>query len=267
MEDPASYNPSGPSALSPPATLPTLSTSSHLHGTHISLIPLSTTHTASLYNTLNSPEHHQIFKYLPSGPYSSLSSFSNWIDTLLQSGDFMYSVIRSAPPPPSPPPSKSEQESNSNSEIIPSSETEILGIACLSATAPEHLRIEIGLILSPLLHHSTAGTEASYLLLSHCFDALGYRRVEWRCDDRNEASKRAAARLGFVKEGVFREHMVVKGWKRDTVVFGMLGREWVVVRGALGAWLGEENFDEAGRQRRRLVDLRAEMGRGDSLCV
>ncbi len=58
--------------------------------------------------------------------------------------------------------------------------------------------------------------------------------------------------------------MVVKGWKRDTVVFGMLRKEWVGMRGALGAWLLEENFDEAGRQKRRLVDLWAEMGRGDS---
>ena len=138
-------------------------------------------------------------------------------------------------------------------------EIEVFGIACYSAITPQHHSIEIGIILSPLLHRSTASTEVSHLLLHHGF-SLGYRRVEWRCNERNEASKRAAERLGFVKEGVLRRQQVVKGRGRDTAVYGMLGAEWGFVRGALEKWLHKGNF-EGGRQQRKLEDFRREVAR------
>ena len=99
------------------------------------------------------------------------------------------------------------------------------------------------------------------MLARHVFEDLGYRRYEWKCDDLNGPSKRAAARLGFVWEGVFRQHLVVKGRNRDTAWFSMLDREWEGVRRGLEMWLEEGNFDEGGRQRRGLVEVR-EMGVG-----
>ncbi|KAE9366559.1 acyl-CoA N-acyltransferase [Stipitochalara longipes BDJ] len=162
----------------------------------------------------------------------------------------MYGII---PTPPSQPQSEPGIKENENED----GDGKVLGIACFSAISPQHHSIEIGIILSPLLHRSTAGTEVSYLLLSHCF-TLGYQRVEWRCNDRNEGSKRATERLGFVKEGVLRRQQVVKGRGRDTAVYGMLGDEWEVVKVALKEWLKESNF-EGGRQRRRLEEVRAEI--------
>jgi hypothetical protein len=90
-----------------------------------------------------------------------------------------------------------------------------------------------------------------YLLLGHLF-GLGARRVEWKCDDRNETSKAAALRLGFTFEGIFRQHMLVKGRNRDTAWFSLLDREWPARRAALEAWLEPANFD-GGRQRTALA--------------
>jgi RimJ/RimL family protein N-acetyltransferase len=118
--------------------------------------------------------------------------------------------------------------------------------------------IEIGNILwNEPVARRPAATEALYLFAAHVFDGLGYRRFEWKCDDRNEKSKRAAARFGFAFEGVFRQHMVVKGLNRDTAWFAIIDKDWPALRSAFEAWLAPENFDAEGRQRRRLEDFRA----------
>jgi RimJ/RimL family protein N-acetyltransferase len=67
-------------------------------------------------------------------------------------------------------------------------------------------------------------------VLREAFDDLGYRRVEWKCDSLNERSRRAALRLGFRFEGIFRQHMIVKGKNRDTAWFAMLDSDWPEVK-------------------------------------
>lgn len=101
-----------------------------------------------------------------------------------------------------------------------------------------------------------AATEAQFLLASHVFENLGYRRYEWKCHNENEPSKRAALRLGFTFEGVFRQHMVSRGRNRDTAWFAMIDKEWPAIRMAFEAWLDASNFDVNGRQVRRLEDIR-----------
>ena len=95
--------------------------------------------------------------------------------------------------------------------------------------------------------------------MKHCFEDLGYRRVEWKANNLNEPSKRAAIRLGFVFEGVFRNHMVVKGRSRDTAWFSITDWEWPVVKGGLEGWFKGSNFDESGGQRRKLEEVRKEL--------
>src|SRR5215210_6813536 len=113
-----------------------------------------------------------------------------------------------------------------------------------------HGVVEVGHILfGPHLARTRGATEAIYLLARHVFDDLGYRRFEWKCDDRNEPLKRAALRLGFIPEGVFRQHMIVKSENRDTAWFSMLDREWPARKRAFERWLDPDNFDEAGWQR------------------
>jgi len=118
---------------------------------------------------------------------------------------------------------------------------------------PEHGVIEIGNILwGPAIRRTRVATEALFLAAKYVFEALGYRRFEWKCNDLNEPSKRAARRFGFAFEGVFRQHMWVKGANRDTAWFAMLDRDWPRLRAAYERWLEPANFDTAGRQRSRL---------------
>ena len=118
---------------------------------------------------------------------------------------------------------------------------------------PEHGVIEIGNILwGPAIARGRVATEALYLAAKYVFDALGYRRFEWKCNDLNAPSKAAARRFGFDFEGVFRQHMWMKGANRDTAWFAMLDRDWPRLRAAYERWLEPSNFDAAGRQREKL---------------
>jgi RimJ/RimL family protein N-acetyltransferase len=95
-------------------------------------------------------------------------------------------------------------------------------------------------------------TEALFLSAKHVFEDLGYRRYEWKCNNLNEPSKAAAKRFGFAYEGLFRQHMWVKGANRDTAWFAMTDKDWPRIRAAYERWLAPDNFDAAGRQRVRL---------------
>jgi RimJ/RimL family protein N-acetyltransferase len=121
---------------------------------------------------------------------------------------------------------------------------------------PEHGVIEIGSILwGPRIAKTRIATEALYLFARYALDDLGYRRFEWKCDAENAPSRRAAERFGFTFEGIFREHMVVKGRNRDTAWFAIVDRDWPAIRAAMERWLAPGNFDADGKQRQRLKDM------------
>ena len=110
--------------------------------------------------------------------------------------------------------------------------------------------IEVGHIAySPALQRTKLGTEAQYLLARYAFETLGYRRYEWKCNALNAASRRAAERYGFTFEGIFRQHMVVKGKNRDTAWYSIVDTEWPARKAAFERWLAPENFDAGGRQK------------------
>ena len=130
------------------------------------------------------------------------------------------------------------------------------GIASYLRITPEHGVIEIGNIwFGASLRRTTAATEAIYLLARHAFDELGYRRFEWKCNALNAPSRRAADRFGFTFEGVFRQHMVVKGRNRDTAWYAITDGEWPAIRAGFEAWLAPENQDPKGGQLRSLGEL------------
>ncbi len=118
----------------------------------------------------------------------------------------------------------------------------ILGSISLMSIRAEHGVAELGNIwYAPAAQRTKANTEACFLLLRHCFESLRYRRMEWKCDARNEPSRRAALRLGFTFEGIFRQHMIIKGENRDTAWFAMLDHEWPRIAAAMQRWLYEDN--------------------------
>ncbi len=131
------------------------------------------------------------------------------------------------------------------------------GRQALMRVEARHGVIEIGGILwGPAIARTRVTTEAVYLMGEYVFERLGYRRLEWKCDSRNAASRRAAERFGFQFEGIFRQHMVVKGENRDTAWFAMVDGEWPRVKAGFVRWLEAGNFDAAGRQVRRLEECR-----------
>jgi RimJ/RimL family protein N-acetyltransferase len=140
--------------------------------------------------------------------------------------------------------------------IVPVATERAAGWASYMRMEPAHGVVEVGsILLSPSLQRTTAATEAMYLMAGHVFDHLGYRRYEWKCNALNQPSRRAAERLGFTFEGIFRQHLVIKGKSRDSAWFSMLDNEWPVRKQVLETWLAPENFDEQGRQRRSLAEF------------
>ena len=113
--------------------------------------------------------------------------------------------------------------------------------------------IEVGGVYwGPRMARTRLATDALYLAARYAFETLGNRRLEWKCNDRNEPSKRAALRFGFTFEGLFRQHAIQKGENRDTAWFSMLDSEWPSRKAGFEAWLDPANFDAAGRQRAKL---------------
>ena len=186
-------------------------------------------HAADLYRAYCG--HDALWDYLPYGPFSSASAYHRWAKDSACGTDPLFYVIR--------------QTLGGHCG----------GVASYLRITPDSGCIEVGHInLSPELHRSRAATEAMFLLMDWAF-AAGYRRYEWKCDALNLPSRRAAQRLGFSYEGVFRQAMIVKGRNRDTAWFAMIDTEWPALREAYAAWLAPRNFDAAGRQRESLADL------------
>jgi RimJ/RimL family protein N-acetyltransferase len=176
----------------------------------------------------------RLFRHLPYGPFATFDEFKSWLDQRAATSDPLFYAI-----------------------VDIGSETP-LGMASYLRMAPEHGAIEIGHIwFSPALQRTRTATEAIYLMSRHAFDGLGNRRLEWKCDSLNEPSRRAALRFGFTYEGIFRQHLVVKGRNRDSAWYSILDGEWPRIRSAYESWLAPENFDEGGAQRRSLAEVRA----------
>ena len=126
---------------------------------------------------------------------------------------------------------------------------EILGVASFMRIRKVHGSAEVGcVIFGPKLQRTREATEAIYLFGKHLFNDLGYRRFEWKCNNANEASKRAAIRIGFQFEGVFRNDMVVKGQNRDTAWYAMTDEDWPAVKAGFEDWLTPSNFNGDGLQ-------------------
>jgi RimJ/RimL family protein N-acetyltransferase len=205
-----------------------------LEGTRVRLEPFDPErHRNALHETLHQEDGDpRLWDYLPYGPFTR-PEWDSWFAHSAASEDPLFFAIvdRSGEGP--------------------------LGQASYLRIEPQLGVIEIGHIaLGPKLQRTPAATEAMFVLARHAFDDLGYRRLEWKCDALNGRSCRAAERLGFTFEGIFRQHMIVKGRNRDTAWFSIIDREWPPVRAAFEQWLAPENFDDEGRQHQSLGDIR-----------
>lgn len=169
---------------------------------------------------------HASWTYLSYGPFETLELFQLWMrNKILEPDTLMYVVM--------------------DREVrIP------LGFCGYCRMNPDHGVIEVGHVhFSPSLQKTPIATEALYLLMQYALEILGYRRYEWECNSLNEASKRAAIRLGFHFEGTFRQSNVFKGHNRDTCWFSILDSEWPMLKVKFERWLSRDNFDSKGKQK------------------
>lgn len=201
-----------------------------LEGRYARLEPLAARHGEGLYRASSGDGAMARFAYLSEEPPADPGQLQAWIARTAASADPLFHAV------------------------VDRASGEAGGRQAFMRITPEHGVIEIGHILwGPAIARTRVATEALFLAARHAFDALGYRRLEWKCNDLNEPSKAAARRFGFTFEGVFRQHLWVKGANRDTAWFAIIDREWPPIRAAFERWLQPENFDAAGRQRAPLA--------------
>ena len=202
-----------------------------LEGLHVRIVPVDPVlHAPELYRGSHGEGCESLWRYLFVGPFASEQEFRSYLELRAVSRDPLFFTILDA------------------ADDTPK------GYASLMRIKPDHGVIEVGNILYlPSLQRTIGATEAMFLMARYVFEDLGYRRYEWKCDSLNEPSRRAALRLGFTFEGIFRQHMIVKGRNRDTAWYSMLDTEWPARRAVFEAWLDPANFDKQGRQKTRLA--------------
>ncbi|MDF0599175.1 GNAT family protein [Psychromarinibacter sp. C21-152] len=202
-----------------------------LEGRYARLERLRPDHAPALFAA--NAESDAIWDWLPYGPFGDLAAYRDWMTAAALGADPRFYAIR-------------DRQADAWG-----------GVASYLRIAPEAGTIEVGHInFAPRLQKTRAATEAMLLMMRWAFEA-GYRRYEWKCNARNLGSRRAAQRLGFSFEGVFRQAAVVKGRNRDTAWFACIDKEWPALRAAFDAWLDPANFDAQGRQRQSLSALTA----------
>ncbi len=213
-----------------------------LAGRWVALDPLEPAHAPALHAAVAGRD--ALWRFMAYGPFPDAAAYARWIAAQTAGDDPLFFALTAR------------------------GETAPAGVAAFLRITPAHGTIELGhIVLAPALARSRAATEAWHLLMRTAF-GLGYRRFEWKCDARNLASRRAAERLGLSFEGIFRQHMVVKGRNRDTAWFAATDADWPRLAAAHAAWLDPANFDAEGRQRLRLSDLTRPLlaARDPALC-
>ncbi|SIT80199.1 GNAT family N-acetyltransferase [Pontibaca methylaminivorans] len=209
-----------------------------LEGAHVRLEPLSAgAHAGALFRAWRG--HDNLWTYMGYGPFATEEDYRGWTEAMSSRDDPLFFALRIV---------GGDEDGGGGGAIA--------GIASYLRIKPEAGSIEIGhLCFAPPLQRTPAATEALSMMMREAF-AAGYRRCEWKCDALNIASRRAAQRLGFSHEGVFRQAMVVKGRNRDTAWFSVIDSEWPALAAAHRHWLDPANFDR-GRQREALSGLTA----------
>jgi len=204
-----------------------------IHGRVVSLVPLDVeAHARPLYEQTHGARCEELWRYMSEGPFPSYAAFHTQLLRKAQSQDPLFFTV------------------------VGNTHAQPLGLVALLRVELAHRCIEVGsIIYTPALQRTVGATEAMYLLARYVFEELGYRRYEWKCNALNDASRRAALRLGFHFEGIFRQHMIIKGRNRDTAWFSMLDSEWPKRKANLERWLAPSNFDATGKQRSSLFEL------------
>ncbi|MBC6501920.1 GNAT family N-acetyltransferase [Citrobacter freundii] len=189
-------------------------------------------HAKGLYEAYCEASDFRDWTYLPVGPFETFDAFFVYLKKIEEQTDPMHFAV------------------------IDLASMKPVGTVALMRIDPSNGVIEVGHIsYSPLMKRTRASTEVMSLVLKYVFEDLGYRRFEWKCDALNAPSREAAERFGFSFEGIFRQAIVTRGRNRDTAWYSIIDGEYPTLRPAYDMWLDEGNFDNQGRQIKRLAEL------------
>ncbi|MFQ5935666.1 MAG: GNAT family N-acetyltransferase [Acidiferrobacterales bacterium] len=189
-------------------------------GRYVTLKPVNADKDADeLYqDSHGSEEIIKLWTYMHFGPFGSQDTMLEWLKVCQDSSDPLFLTVYSR---------------DAGRRV---------GMTSFTNIVPAMRRLELGNIwYSPKAQRNKINTETIYLMLCEAFDALRYRRVEWKCDSLNARSRAAARRLGFSFEGIFKQHMIIKGRNRDTSWYAMLDSDWPVIRTNMEQWLYSDN--------------------------
>lgn len=205
-----------------------------LEGRFARLEPLDAErHARDLYDATHGPDREAIWAYIGDGPFSDFESFRASLATKAQSEDPLFFAI------------------------VDKASGKATGYSTLMRIDVPNRVIEVGnIVYGSAMQKTPLATEVQFLLMRHAFDDLGFRRYEWKCNALNAPSRKAAVRYGFVYEGLFRQHMIIKGRNRDTAWYSIVDGEWPVIKKAFEIWLAPENFTPNGQQKKSLASLR-----------
>ena len=189
-------------------------------------------HAKALFNSFTTASENLDWTYMPYGLFTSFEKFNLWLVGIAENNDpLFYSLIN--------------KKTN-----------EVVGLASYLRINQGQGVIEVGHIhFSPKLQRTAMATEIMFLMMLRAFEELGYRRYEWKCDALNEKSRKAALRLGFSFEGIFRQAAIYKGRNRDTAWYSITNSEWPLLKQAFILWLSSSNFDAQGHQKMSLSDM------------
>ncbi len=203
-----------------------------IEGRYCRIEPLDPTrHGADLFQAFSSDPDGRNWTYRIEGPFDDQEASDRWLTDIAGQPDPMFFAY------------------------IDRATDKAVGNGAFMNIEPSVGSIEVGSIMfSPLMQRSRIATEAMYLKMKRVFE-LGYRRYEWKCDSLNGPSRRAAQRLGFSYEGIFRQATIYKGRSRDTAWYACIDSEWPRLRDAFETWLDPANFDAEGEQKQSLRDL------------
>lgn len=207
----------------------------NMQGRYCRLEPLDIDrHAPDLFEAFSADKTGAIWTYLFTDPFESETALRQWMRAACLGDDPLFHAI------------------------IDNTTNKAVGFATFMRIDPVMGVIEVGNInFSPLLQRTPAATEAMFLMMRRAFNELGYRRYEWKCDNLNAPSHKAAKRLGFKYEGLFRQALVYKGRNRDTAWFSIVDKEWPALERAFTGWLAPKNFDSAGQQINKLSEFMA----------
>lgn len=199
---------------------------SPMHGLNCDVVPLHQGHCADLHAAFSTDKSGTLWTYMPVGPFETEANYARWVASATESKDPLFFAI------------------------IDKSNGRAVGVASYLRIQPQNGVVEVGYItFSPQLKRTAMATEAMYLMMKRALGELGYRRYEWKCDALNAPSRKAAERLGFQYDGLFKQALVYKGRNRDTAWFSVLDQDWPRVNAGFEAWLDPANFDANGVQK------------------